>query len=92
VELLDFYTAVLRQSDGYWVSLCLENGVVGQGTTQDNAIASLRDAIASLQDVYTSEPDAYRHSPLSVEELHEFLQLETLTPISETYELRAISA
>jgi len=89
---MDFYTVVLRQSDGYWVSLCLENGVVGQGTTQESAIDSLRDAIASLQDIYTSEPDAYRHAPLAVDELHEFLQIETLTPISETYELRAIPA
>jgi predicted RNase H-like HicB family nuclease len=89
---MDFYTAVLRQSDGYWVSLCLENGVVGQGTTQEQAIANLKDAISSLQEVYDSEPDVYRHTPIPVEELHEFLQIESPTPTTETYELRAIPA
>jgi predicted RNase H-like HicB family nuclease len=89
---MDFYTAVLRQSDGYWVSLCLENGIVGQGSTQENAIANLQDAISSLQGVYDAEPDAYRHTPISVEELHEFLQIESPRPVMETYELRAIPA
>ena len=28
---MDFYTVVLRKSGSYWVALCLENGLVGQG-------------------------------------------------------------
>lgn len=28
---MEVYTVVLRQSTGYWVALCLENGLVGQG-------------------------------------------------------------
>jgi len=30
---MDFYTTVLRRSGSYWVALCLENGLVGQGAT-----------------------------------------------------------
>jgi hypothetical protein len=44
---MDFHTVVLRKSAGYWVALCLENGLVGQGNTQENAIAHLKDAIES---------------------------------------------
>lgn len=43
---MDFYTAVLRQRSGYWVALCLKNGIVGQGETVEIAIAKLKDAIA----------------------------------------------
>jgi hypothetical protein len=32
-----FYTAVLRSAGGVWVVLCLENGLVGQGDTKDDA-------------------------------------------------------
>lgn len=32
---MDFYTTVLRKSGQYWVALCLENGIVGQGATKD---------------------------------------------------------
>ena len=35
---MDFYTIVLRRSGDYWVVLCLENGIVGQGDTKDDAI------------------------------------------------------
>jgi predicted RNase H-like HicB family nuclease len=31
-------TIILRKSQKYWVSLCLENGLVGQGKTQQQAI------------------------------------------------------
>lgn len=44
---MNFYTVVLRQSSGYWVGLCLENGIVGQGDTQEDAVNKLKDAIAS---------------------------------------------
>jgi hypothetical protein len=26
---MEFYTVVLKQSAGYWLALCLENGIVG---------------------------------------------------------------
>ncbi len=32
---MDFYTTVLRKSGPYWVALCLENGIVGQGHTKE---------------------------------------------------------
>jgi len=34
---MNFYTVILRKSADYWVSLCLENGLVGQGETQEKA-------------------------------------------------------
>jgi predicted RNase H-like HicB family nuclease len=52
----------------------LENGLVGQGNTQDHAIAKLKEAIESFQDVYESEEDIY-NAPVPVKELHEFAQL-----------------
>jgi predicted RNase H-like HicB family nuclease len=71
---MDFYTVVLRQSASYWVTLCLENGLVSQGNTQDDAIAKLKEAIESLQEVYESQEDIY-NAPVPVKELHEFLTL-----------------
>ncbi|WP_414619772.1 type II toxin-antitoxin system HicB family antitoxin [Calothrix sp. CCY 0018] len=52
---MDFYTAILRQSAGYWIILCLENGIVGQGDTQENGISKLKEAIESFEDVYNAE-------------------------------------
>ena len=69
---MDFYTVVLRQSAGYWVALCLENGLVGQGNTQEDSISKLKDAIDSFQEVYESENGIYNAS-ISIKELHEFL-------------------
>ena len=45
---MDFYTTVLRKSAGYWVALCLEKGLVGQGINQEAAIKQLKEAIADL--------------------------------------------
>ncbi|WP_292834705.1 hypothetical protein [Nostoc sp. JL33] len=45
---MDFYTTVLRKSAGYWVALCLENGLVGQGINKAAAIKQLNEAIASF--------------------------------------------
>jgi predicted RNase H-like HicB family nuclease len=44
---MEFYAVVLRQSGDYWVALCLENGMVGQGSNQEEAINKLKDAIDS---------------------------------------------
>jgi predicted RNase H-like HicB family nuclease len=88
---MDFYTLVLRQSAGYWVALCLENGIVGQGSTQDNAIQKLKEAIDSMQMVDESDRDI-SSEPVSIRALHEFLNLGSQEPTSETYELRAVYA
>ncbi|MUL38631.1 type II toxin-antitoxin system HicB family antitoxin [Gloeocapsopsis dulcis] len=88
---MDFYTVVLRQSAGYWVALCLENGMVSQGETQDSAIGKLKEAIESFQDVYASESDIYC-APVPIKELHEFLTVESKEPVSEVYEFRAVYA
>jgi predicted RNase H-like HicB family nuclease len=76
---MDFYTTVLRKSAGYWVALCLENGLVGQGINQEAAINQLKEAIASFLEVYKIEPNIY-HASLTIEELHEFLGVEDTEP------------
>lgn len=64
--------------------MCLENGLVGQGNTQE-------DAIDSFQAVYGTETNIYS-APISIEELHEFLMLEDKETNSEIYELRKVYA
>jgi predicted RNase H-like HicB family nuclease len=88
---MDFYTVVLRQSREYWVALCMENGIVGQGETQDSAIEKLKEAIESFQEVYDSQADI-DSTPISIKELHEFLTLESNEPTLEVYQLRAVYA
>jgi predicted RNase H-like HicB family nuclease len=88
---MDFYTVVLRQSREYWVALCLENGIVGQGMTQDQAMTKLQEAVESFQEVYESEPNI-NSQPISIKELHKFLTVESAKPASETYEFRAVYA
>lgn len=72
---MDFYTAILKQNAGYWIALCLENGIVGQGDTQDNAISKLKEAIESFEKVHNPKDNIYK-APISIEELHEFEQIE----------------
>jgi predicted RNase H-like HicB family nuclease len=88
---MEFYTAILRKSAGYWVALCLENGLVGQGSSQDGAISQLKEAIDSFQMVYKAEEDIY-NAPVSIKDIHEFLTVEGKEPISEVFELRAVYA
>ena len=88
---MDFYTTVLRKSGDYWVALCLENGLVGQGGTKEEAIQKLKEAIDSVDEVLRTESDVYA-SPLSIKELHEFLTVEGKEPSKEPFELRAVNA
>ncbi|MBD2564005.1 MULTISPECIES: type II toxin-antitoxin system HicB family antitoxin [Nostoc] len=76
---MDFYTTVLRKSAGYWVTLCLENGLVGQGINQEAAINQLKGAIAYFLEVYKIEPNIY-HPSLTIEELNEFLAVQDTEP------------
>lgn len=88
---MKFYTVVLRRSTGYWVALCLENGLVGQGNNPDESISKLKEAIDSFEDVYKMEKNVYS-SPISIEELHEFLSIEGEDISSDIYELRKVYA
>jgi len=90
-KALDFYTMVLRRSGSNWVALCLENGLVGQGVTKEDAIRKLKEAIESFEEVSEKDSDIYSAS-VSIKELHEFLTIESKEPISEEYELRAVYA
>jgi len=74
---MNFYTAILKQNSGYWIALCLENGIVGQGDTQENAINKLKEAIEFFEEVYNAEDNIYK-APISIEELHEFEQIEEI--------------
>jgi predicted RNase H-like HicB family nuclease len=70
VKSQSFYTLLLRRSTEYWLALCLENGLVGQGTTQELAIDKLLEAIDSMADIYHLEPEVVKS--ISIPELHEF--------------------
>ena len=88
---MSLYTVVLRQSGVRWVALCLENGIVGQGDTQDIAMAKLKEASESFQLVSDIEENVYS-APVPIQELHEFLTVEAVQPIAEVYEFRAVYA
>ncbi|MBW1796756.1 MAG: type II toxin-antitoxin system HicB family antitoxin [Deltaproteobacteria bacterium] len=82
---------VLRKSGKYWVSLCLENGLVGQGVTKETAVDKLKEAIDSFEAIRKNESDIYSE-PLSIKDLHEFLTVEGPEPILEPMEMRALYA
>lgn len=84
---MDFYTVVLRKSGNDWVALCLENGLVGQGTTKDESIRKLKEAIESFEDVRRAEEGVY-NAPISIKELHEFLTIEGKDLVAQTFETR----
>ena len=88
---MDFYTIVLRKSDNDWVTLCLENGLVGQGMTKEESIRKLKEAIECFEDIRKTEEDVYS-APISIKELHEFLTIEGKELLSQTFELRAVNA
>jgi predicted RNase H-like HicB family nuclease len=88
--MIDFYTVIIRKSAKYWVALCLENGLVGQGNTPEQSIDKLKQAIESFSEVYEAESDVYL-STLAIDELHEFLTLQD-AEASDTYELRKVYA
>jgi predicted RNase H-like HicB family nuclease len=90
-KVLDFYTVVLRRGGSNWVSLCLENGLAGQGVTKEDAIRKLKEAIDSFEKEMQKDSDIYS-APISIKELHEFLRVEGVEPVSEEYELRAVYA
>jgi predicted RNase H-like HicB family nuclease len=88
---MEFYTTVLRKSGDYWVALCFENGLVGQGNSKERAVEKLKEAIDSFEEVARTEEEVYS-APLSIKELHEFLTVEGIEPATESYELRAVYA
>lgn len=86
---MKFYTTVLRRSSNYWVALCLENGLVGQGKTREDAVMKVKEAADSFYEAQVDDPAIY-DAPLSVRELHEFLTVEGLE--TQPLELRAVYA
>lgn len=72
---MDFYTSVLRRSGQYWVALCLENGLVGQGLSKDEALKKLKEAIDSWMEVQ-GPVDDISGIPIAINELHEFLIID----------------
>jgi len=88
---MEFYTTVLKKSGTYWVALCLENGCVGQGHSKKTAVANLKDAIDSIEEARKTDRDIYSE-PLSIKELHEFLTVEALVPVSMPLEMRTLYA
>jgi predicted RNase H-like HicB family nuclease len=90
-ESMEFYTTVLRKSGDYWVALCLENGLVGQGKSKKKAVQKLKEAIDSFEEIARIDQDVY-NAPLSIKELHEFLTVEGREPTTDSFELRAVYA
>ena len=88
---MDFYTMVLRKSGKYWVALCLENGIVGQGNSKELAVEKLKEAIDSFEEVRRNDMDIFS-APLSIKDLHEFLTVESAEPILEPLEMRTLYA
>ncbi|MEB3312042.1 MAG: type II toxin-antitoxin system HicB family antitoxin [Snowella sp.] len=87
---MNFYTVVIKKSKQYWVSLCLENGLVGQGKTPEQSIDKLKEAISSFLEIYHQKENIYT-TPICIEELHEFLIIKD-SEASESYELRKVYA
>ena len=69
---MDLYTAVLRKSGPYWVALCLENGIVGQGYTKEAAIEKLKEAIDSIAEAQRIDSAIYSvlNNPIRKEVQH----------------------
>jgi len=88
---MSFLTTIFRKSGVYWVALCLENGIVSQGSTKEEALLKMKEAVASL-DLALSDDTSLYTSPIPINELHEFLTVEGQEPTSEIYELRAVHA
>ena len=88
--MIDLYTVILKKSADYWLYFCLKNGWVAQGNTPEPSLDKLKQAIEPFSEVYESESEVYL-SPLSINELHEFLTLED-AEASDTYELRKVYA
>ena len=65
------YTIILKKSGKQYVSLCLENMVVGCGMTKEEAIENVKNAIQSYGDSFEEEMSLERPVPLKL--LHEFL-------------------
>jgi predicted RNase H-like HicB family nuclease len=86
---MEFYTSVLRRSAGHWVALCLEKGIVGQGKTKEEAVASMKDGVDSFTSAMEDDPCIYT-APLSIKELHEFLSVEGIE--NEPLEMRTVYA
>jgi len=85
------YTIVFRKSNNFWLSLCLENGLVGQGSSQEESLHKVSESIASMEEVYGQEVEVFPQ-PISIHELHEFLTYEVPEPTAEFYEMRAVYA
>jgi predicted RNase H-like HicB family nuclease len=84
-KTMDFYTMVLRKTGDDWVTLCLENGLVGQGRTKEESIGKLKEAIESFEEVRKTEKDVFE-APLSINELHAFLTIEGKELASQTFD------
>ena len=85
------HTIVFRKSKNFWLALCLENGLVGQGDTQEESLKKITESIASMEEVNQQESDVFS-LPIPINELHEFLTFEVTEPTAELYEMRAVYA
>jgi len=85
------YTIVFRKSKNFWLALCLENGLVGYGDTQEESQNKITESIAFMEEVYRQESDVFP-LPIPINELHEFLTFEVHELTAELYEMYAVYA
>jgi len=83
------YTIIFRESGGYIVALCLENGIVGQGKNKEDALVKLKEAIECWKDACECDKSVLS-GPIPINELHEFLTFGKGK--EETFELKAVYA
>ena len=72
--MFNHYTIILKKSGKQYVSLCLENMVVGCGMSKEEAIENVKNAIRSYVD--SMEEGMRLERPISLKLLHEFLEEE----------------
>jgi len=83
------YSIVFQKDREKILALCLENGITSQGDTKPLALKSIKDAIFSIEEAI-SEDDNILQNPVSIAELHEFLQFNNKIKNNVTYELEAM--
>lgn len=84
----NIYTIVLKRNENEWLALCLEMGIVSQGSNTEEAINKMKEAISLQQNLeYQNEmhdvPDWRR-------QIYEFLIVGRKFPTTEIFELRLI--
>lgn len=86
--MVNRYTIILKKSGKQYVSLCVENMVVGCGMSKEEAIENVKNAIRSYVD--SLEEGMSLERPISLKLLHEFLEEEKQQRVGVAEEVPAM--